>query len=160
MPTRKPKPKATEPDIQLLITSKCASISGRGEIRYSIGVNENKEVFVKLVSSSGGGQINNAWFPFADVLKQLEKYSEGGSFTSTTIFSPIFTNVSSNMAGFTLAVALKEKLVLPQAGNRRKFVHNSPAAFLARVDKLIAAKASKKSPRRKTKAATQSRVSA
>jgi hypothetical protein len=154
MPSSKNKPKSTEPDIQLLITSKCASISGRGEIRYSIGVNENKEVFVKLVSSSGGGQINNAWFPFADILKQLEKYSEGGSFTSTTIFSPIFTNVSSNMAGFTLAVALKEKLVLPQEGKRRKFVYNNPTAFLAKVDKLIAAKASKKSPRRKTNAAT------
>jgi hypothetical protein len=52
-------------------------------------------------------------------------------------------------------VALKEKLVMPQAGNRRKYIHNSPAAFLAKVDKLIAAKAIKKSPRRKTKAATR-----
>jgi hypothetical protein len=113
---------------------------------------KNKEVFVKLVSSSGGGQINNAWFPFADVLKQLEKYSEGGSFTSTTIFSPIFTNVSSNMAGFTLAMALKEKLVIPKQGMQRKFIYDSPAAFLAKVEKLIATKAIKKSPRRKTKA--------
>ena len=37
MPTRKPKSKDTEPPIQLLITSKCASING-GEIRYSIGI--------------------------------------------------------------------------------------------------------------------------
>jgi hypothetical protein len=49
-------------------------------------------------------------------------------------------------------VALKEKLVLPQEGKQRKFVHNSPAAFLAKVDKLMAAKSIKKPPRRKTKA--------
>ena len=67
-------------------------------------------------------------------------------------FNPIFTDVSSNNCGFTLAVALKEKLVIPQEGKRRKFVYNSPAAFLAKVEKLIAAKASKPPSRRKTKA--------
>jgi hypothetical protein len=152
MATRKQK---TEPDIQLLTTAKCPSISGRGEVRYSIGILDD-DIYIKLVSSSGGGQINNAWFHFADVLKQLEKYSEGGSFTSTTIFSPIFTNVSSNNCGFTLAVALKEKLVLPKQGMQRKFIYDSPAAFLAKVEKLTAAKASKPSSRRKTKAVNQS----
>jgi hypothetical protein len=150
MTTRKSKPTETKPDIQLLSTTKCASISGRGEVRYSIGV-LGDVIHVKLVGSSGGGQINNAWIPFADILELLENYSEGGSFTST-IFNPIFTNVSSNNCGFTLAVALKEKLVLPQAGNQRKYVHNSPAAFLAKVDKLMVAKASKPSARRKAKA--------
>jgi hypothetical protein len=150
MTTRKPKPTNTKLNVQLLATTKCPSISGRGEVRYSIGV-LGDVIHVKLVGSSGGGQINNAWIPVADILKLLENFSGGGSFTSS-IFNPIFAGVSSNNCGFTLAVALKEKLVLPQAGNRRKFVHNSPAAFLARVDKLTAAKASKQSSRRKTKA--------
>ena len=151
MPTRKPKPKDNGPDIQLLTTAKCPSISGRGEVRYSIGVNASKEIFTKLVGSSGGGQINNSWIPFADILKLLESHRGGDAFTST-IFKPIFANVSSNNCGFTLAVALKEKLVLPQEGKRRKFVQNSPAAFLAKVDKLIAAKESKPVAKRKTKA--------
>jgi hypothetical protein len=150
MPTRKHKD--TEPVIQLLSTAKCTSISGRGEVRYSIGV-LGDDIYIKLVGSSGGGQINNTWIPLADILKLLDNQADGGSFTSA-IFNPIFTNVSSNNCGFTLAVALKEKLVILQSGSRRKFVHNSPAAFLAKVDKLIAAKASKKSPRRKTNAAT------
>jgi hypothetical protein len=158
MTTRKSKPTETKPDIQLLSTTKCASISGRGEVRYSIGVLDD-DIHIKLVGSSGGGQINNAWIPFADILELLDNRADGDSFTSS-VFAPIFPNVSSNNCGFTLAVALKEKLVLPQAGNRRKFVHNSPAAFLAKVDKLTAAKASKPSSGRKTKAATQSRVSA
>ena len=150
MATRKPKPKNTEPDVQLLSTAKCTSISGRGEVRYSIGV-LGDDIHIKLVGSSGGGQINNAWIPFEDILKLLESHSDGDSFTSA-IFNPIFTNVSSNNCGFTLAVCHSLKLVLPQAGNRRKFVHNSPAAFLAKVDKLIAAKASKPATKRKTKA--------
>jgi len=155
MVTRKPKPKDKKPDVQLLATTKCSSISGAGtEIRYSIGVLDD-DIYIKLVGSSGGGQINNSWIPFVDILKLLDNQAGGTSFTSS-VFAPIFPNVSSNNCGFTLAVALKEKLVLPKQGTRRKFVHNSPAAFLARVDKLIAAKASKKSPRRKTKAATQS----
>jgi hypothetical protein len=158
MPTRKPKPTDIKPDVQLLTTTKCPSISGRGEVRYSIGVLDD-DIYIKLVGSSGGGQINNAWIPLADILELLENRADGESFTST-IFNPIFTNVSSNNCGFTLAVALKEKLVLPQTGNRRKFTCNSPVAFLSKVDKLMAAKASKPSPRRKTKAATQSRVSA
>ena len=152
MPTRKPKPTDIKPAVQLPNTTKCPSISGRGEVRYSIGVLDD-DIYIKLVSSSGGGQINNSWIPFADILELLENQADGESFTSA-IFNPIFTNVSSNNCGFTLAVALKEKLVLPQAGNRRKFVHNSPAAFLAKVDKLTAAKASKSSSRRKTKATT------
>jgi hypothetical protein len=150
MATRKPKLKDTDPDIQLLTTAKCPSISGRGEVRYSIGMLDD-EIQVKLVGSSGGGQINNSWIPYVDIQKLIENYSGGGSFTSN-IFDPIFSNVSSNNCGFTLAVALKEKLVLPQEGKRRKFVHNSPAAFLAKVEKLMAAKASKKSPQRKAKA--------
>ena len=152
MTTRKPKPTDTKPDIQLLATTKCTSISGRGEVRYSIGI-LNDDIHIKLVGSSGGGQINNSWIPFADIQKLLENRADGEPFTST-IFNPIFAGVSSNNCGFTLAVALKEKLVIPKVGNRRKFTYNSPAAFLAKVDKLTAAKASKSSSRRKTKATT------
>jgi hypothetical protein len=157
MPTRKPKLTDIEPDIQLLATTKCTSISGRSEVRYSIGV-LGDVIHVKLVGSSGGAQINNSWIPYVDIQKLLENYSGGGSFNSS-VFDPIFSNVSSNNCGFTLAVALKEKLVLPQEGKRRKFVHNSPAAFLAKVDKLTAAKATKPATKRKTKAAAKSRVS-
>ena len=149
MATRKPKP--TEPEIQLLTTAKCPSISGRGEVRYSIGVNDSKEIVIKLVGSSGGGQINNSWIPFADILELLESHSGGDAFTSG-IYHSLFENQSSNNAGFMLAVTLKEKLVTPQEGKRRKYVYNSPAAFLAKVDKLTAAKASKPPSRRKTKA--------
>ena len=155
MATRKQKPKDTEPDVQLLTTAKCASISGRGEIRYSIG-NLDDDIYVKLVGSSGGGQINNSWIPFADILKLLDSYSEGGTFNSG-VFAPIFPNVSSNNCGFTLALALKEKLVILQSGSRRKYIYNNPAAFLAKVDKLMAAKSAskaiKKSTKRKIKAA-------
>ena len=150
MATRKSKD--TEPPIQLLITSKCASISGRGEIRYSIG-NLNDDIYIKIVSSSGGGQINNSWIPFAEILKLLESHSGGSSFSSA-VFDPIYSDRSRNNRGFTLAVALKENLVVPQEGKQRKFIYNSPASFLAKVEKLKAAKASKPSSRRKTKATT------
>jgi hypothetical protein len=150
MATRKPKPTDAKPDVKLLSTAKCTSISGRGEVRYSIGV-LGDDIHIKLVGSGGGGQINNAWIPFADILELLDNQAGAGSFTSA-IFNPIFTNVSSNNCGFTLAVVLKEKLVLPKQGTRRKYIYNSPAAFLAKVDKLIAAKASKPASRRKTKA--------
>jgi hypothetical protein len=150
----KTKPKETDSSIQLLIATKCSSISGRSEIRYGIGVNHNKEIVVMLINSSGGGQINNAPIAFADILKLLENYSGGGSFTSR-VFEPLFPDVSSNNCGFTMAVALKEKLVKPQEG-KRKFTYNNPTVFLAKVDKLIAAKASMPSSRRKTKATAQS----
>ena len=153
MATRKSKPKNAEPDIQLLTASKCPSISGRGEVRYSIGIFNDADIYIRLVSSSGGGQINNSWIPFADILKLLESHAGGDSFSSS-IFDPIFSDVSSNNCGFTLAIALKEKLVVPQEGKRRKFVYNSPAAFLAKVEKLIAAKASKPSSGRKAKTST------
>jgi hypothetical protein len=150
MTTRTSKSKDTEPPIQLLSTAKCTSISGRGEVRYSIGVLDD-DIYIKLVGSSGGGQINNTWIPFTDILKLLENQAGGISFTSS-VFAPIFPNVSSNNCGFTLAVALKEKLVILQSGSRRKYIYNSPAAFLAKVEKLMVAKAIKKSPRRKAKA--------
>jgi hypothetical protein len=148
MATSKQKP---EPEIQLLTSAKCPSISGRGgEIRYSIGILDG-DVHVKLIGSSGGGQINNSWIPFADILILLESHSGGDAFNSR-IFQPLFENRSSNNCGFTLALLNKEKLVLPQEGKRRKFVYNSPATFLAKVEKLIAAKASKPVAKRKTKA--------
>jgi len=153
MATSKPKPKDIQPDVQILTTAKCPSISGRGEVRYSIGILGDTDIHIKLVSSSGGGQINNSWIPFADILKLLESHAGGDSFSSS-IFDPIFSDVSSNNCGFTLAIALKEKLVVPQEGKRRKFVYNSPAAFLAKVEKLIAAKSSKPTTGRKAKATT------
>ncbi len=126
MATRKPKSKDSEPDVQILTTTKCPAISGRG-----------------------GGQINNSWIPFADILKLLESHSDGSSFSSAVVFNPIYYNQSRNNRGFTLAVALKEKLVVPQEGKRRKYMYNSPTAFLAKVDKLKAAK--KPTSRRKAK---------
>ncbi len=147
MATRKPK--GTEPDIQLLTTSKCPSISGRSQITSSIGFDGEGAVQIKLVNNSGGGQFSNASIPLADILKLLEDVPDGVSFTSG-IFKTLFENQSSNNnAGFLLAVVLKEKLVVPQEGKRRKFVYNSPTAFLAKVEKLKAAK--KSTPRRKAK---------
>lgn len=152
-PKTKSKTKTNQPDVRLLTTAKCPSISGRGEVRYSIGILGDTDIQIKIVSSSGGGQINNSWKPFADILKPLEDYSGDGSFTSS-IFNSIFTDVSSNNCGFTLAVALKEKLVVLQEGKRRKYVFNSTDEFLAKVDKLKAAKSSKSSTGRKNKAST------
>ncbi len=154
MTTRKPKPQDTEPDVQILITAKCPSISGRSEIRYSIGILGDTEIYIKLVSSDGGGQIDRSWIPFADVLKLLESHS-GGSAFSSALFDPIYSDCSRNNRGFTLAVALKEKLVMPEEGKHRKYVYNSPNAFLAKVEKLVAAKSSKPSSTRKTKATTK-----
>ena len=69
MATQKTKTQATDTDVQLLTTAKCPSLSGRSEIRYSIGVAPSGDIQLKIVGSSGGGQINHAWFRFADVLK-------------------------------------------------------------------------------------------
>ena len=145
MATQKP-----EPNIQLLSTTKCPSISGRSQVTSAIGIDDNGEIHVRLVNNSGGGQFSNAWIPFTDILKLLESHSGGDAFTSG-IFRPLFENLGSNNAGFLLAVALKEKLVEPQEGKRRKYIHGSADAFIAKVEKLIAAKSSKTSPRRKAK---------
>ena len=126
MATRKSKPKANEPDVQLLSTSKYPSISGRSQITSSIGIDGNGEIYIKLVGSSGGGQINNSWIPYVDIQKLLENYSGGGSFSSS-VFDPISSpNLSRNNCGFTLAVALKEKLVKPQEGKRTKIYIQLP----------------------------------
>ncbi len=152
MATSKSKPKNAEPDIQLLTTAKCPSISGRSQITSSIGFDGEGEIHIKLVNNSGGGQFSNAWIPFADILKLLERYSGGDAFTGG-VFRPLFENQGSNNAGFLLAVALKEKLVEPQEGKRRKYIHGSADAFIAKVDKLKASKkpaaSSKKPPRRR-----------
>jgi hypothetical protein len=152
MATREPKTTETESSIQLLSTTKCSSLNGNSEIRYSIGIDDKQEIWLKVISSSGGGQIHPAWFRFADIQKQLEKHAGGDGFTST-ILTPVFSDVSANMAPFTMAVALHEKLVMLQEGKRRKYVHRSADAFLAKVEKLKASKSVKKAPRRKAKTA-------
>ena len=97
-------------------TGKCKSLSGKSTIGYAVGHNDEKELFIKVVTNDGGGFFSKNWVAFMDIINQLEVCPE--SITSLAL-SVLYQSKSANSPGFLLATLVSEGLVEPSKTKRR-----------------------------------------
>ena len=112
--TNKPEMK---PEVRVLKTATCPSLSGKSKLTYQIGAQENdqgvctpkSEVQFRIHANSGKGFFSDNWVPVTALMQLLDKTKQ---ITSFSIF-PLIRGKSVNTAGFILAAARQEGLVRP-----------------------------------------------
>ena len=142
--TKKTEPET--PSIEIINTAKCKTLSGKSTLTYHIGRNDQTDIFMRIYSNTNEGFFSNEWIPLNDILAILEKQGES-SFTSF-ILQPLFKGQSVNTPAFLVAALLNEKVLRYEKNKVRKYVFDSSAAFLSKIDKLKPVKTSKKSTKK------------
>ena len=61
------------PEMRVLKTATCKTLSGKSTLTYQIGVTPDKQIHLHIAKNSGGGFFSDEWISFDAVLDELEK---------------------------------------------------------------------------------------
>lgn len=122
------------PVIRILKIGNCPTLSGKGQLRYHIGLEGKSDIFFRMTSNSGGGYFNPDWVPLKAMLDALEKAPK--PVTSFSL-SPLFRGRSINTQSFIFSALKQEGLVATDPENVRAYVAVSPDGFMSEMTKLI-----------------------
>lgn len=125
----------TAPQLRVLKTAPCPTLSGKGTLTYHIGCTPDSEVHFRVASNSGGGYFSPEWVSLKSILEALENGPK--PLTSFALW-PLFKGKSVNTPGFLFAALKNEGLVQSDAENPRVYVVMPPDGFISEVAKLIA----------------------
>jgi hypothetical protein len=144
------KEKQEELSIDILITAKCDTVTGNSTLTYHFGMNPSGELHARVFSNTNGGMFSKEWIAWNDILDVLEKQGTEVSFSSI-LFVDLYEGQSVNTPAFLIAALINEKVLRYEEGKIRKYVYNSPAALLAKIDKASTGKVTKKTARKPSK---------
>jgi hypothetical protein len=127
------------PDMKVLKTSTCKTLSGKSTLTYQIGVAPDSVVHLRISKNTGAGFFSDEWIAIEDIHRTLEKRPEGSPVLSHFI-TPLLKGKSVNTSAFLLAALSHLRLVTPVKGKKRH--HELPGAedFTASVRKLSSGK--------------------
>ena len=116
----------TEPAIQIsylrVLDERTPTLSGSSDLRYAVLANtERTQVFLTILSNSGGGNFNKEIVAFVDIENVLADLPTDSFFGSNALRGAI-TGRSSNNAGFFCAALVHAGLLAPAAGVKHKLV--------------------------------------
>ena len=147
------------PDMRILKTSTCKTISAKSTLTYQIGT-DNDEIHVRITKNTGGGFFSDEWISMDDIRSVLDEHPAGTPVTSF-LLQPLFQGKSVNTPAFLLAALANEKLLVPIKGKKRS--HEPAEDFAAIVDRMTssstAAKKKVATKRTTKKAVTKKTVS-
>ena len=125
--------KKEEPDIQILQTTKCHTVSNKSTITYHVGMDDKDKLFIRIHSNTGGGYFSKEWISLDHITSILQDVT-GEHITSINLI-PLFKGKSVNTPGYLLAVLLKEGLLAPIEDKKRKYQFTGTDKFMAKVSK-------------------------
>jgi hypothetical protein len=137
------------PDMRVLKTASCKTITGKSTLTYQIGVTPDSVVHLRISKNTGAGFFSDEWISVEDIHRTLEKRPEGSPVLSHFI-TPLLKGKSSNTSGFILAALSHLRLVTPVKGKKRHHELPGPEDFTASVRKLSSSSAPTKRPTKKT----------
>jgi len=137
--TEQEKPVAT-PDIRLLKSDNCPSLSGKSTLTYHVGASPESVVSIRIFANSGGGFFIRDWIEFKTLQKVLEKRTGANPVTSSA-FGELFPGKSVNTTGFLLAVLKHIELVKPLPDKPRCYEFVDPSKWLAEIEVLMTSSA-------------------
>mgnify|MGYP001823406403 CR=1 FL=1 len=154
-PATKEIPNNPENPVQVLKEATCPSSSGKTNLTYQIGADEDASIHFQITANSGNGFFSAEWIALYNIQAAIETWPDGQPITSMT-FHKLFRGKSANNPGFLLAVLVAEGLLEPVPDKKRVFQACDPAAFVARVqgEEGVTPAKSKARPRAKAKAST------
>ena len=127
----------SEPEIRILKSTTCPSLSGKSTLTYHVGCDADKAIYLRIFTNTGKGMFAKDWRALATLGKLLAKIPPDELITSGSLL-PVTKGKSINTAGFLLAALKNEGLVQDAPDNRRGYVRNEPGEFLAGIQALIA----------------------
>ena len=146
-----------KPDMKVLKTTTCKTLSGKSTLTYQIGCLPDSAVHLRITKNSGGGFFSDEWIAVDDVLRLL-KDLPGNSPIMSHFISPLLTGKSVNTSAFILAALTHLKLIQPLPKKQRLHELSDPKPFLDTVEKLMSSstvKTVKKTSRKATSASTK-----
>jgi len=126
----------TQHMIHIIKEASCSSSSGKSELTYQIGHDEQEQIHFRIFRSSGKGYFSSAWQPLKSILFLLEECQY--PITGWTL-QPLYSGLSINTSYFLLA-ALKNEGLVEQW--KRTYNLTDIEAFKAGMKQLIAEKKS------------------
>ena len=111
------QPPSADPDasIRLLKNDSCPSLTARSTLGYQLGLKDESELYLRLVSNTGSGFFSKEWVA-CSVIEQL---IAGSAELTSTSFKAIFPNKSVNTGGFVMAVIKALGLIQTNPQNSR-----------------------------------------
>ena len=128
------KPLDHVPISRILKVGNCTNLSCKSNLTYHIGINPDKEIFIRVASNDGGGYFSPEWVSFLAIQEAMSNWKY--PLTSTAI-SRLFQGKSANSPGFLFAALYAEGLVERDIDNPRVYVTADPSAFIAEVNQLM-----------------------
>lgn len=101
--------------IRVLKSDSCPSLTARSTLGYQLGLKDESELYLRLVSNTGSGFFSKEWVA-CSVIESL--ITASAELTSTS-FKAIFPNKSVNTGGFVMAVIKALGLIQPNPQNSR-----------------------------------------
>jgi hypothetical protein len=123
----------TAPQVRVLKSAQCKSLSGRSTLTYEVGTDGGGEIHLRSRSNSGSGCFGRDWVPLRELQRELAKAP--GPVTSGTL-SKAFAGRSQNTSGFVAAALLGEGLLEPLA-NARGYAPTDGVGFMSEVRRLL-----------------------
>ena len=150
------------PDMRVLKTATCKTLSGKSTLTYQIGCTPDAEIHLRITKNSGGGFFSDEWVKYEDIQAVLKERAKDSPIMSHFI-SPLLKGKSSNTSGFIMAVLSHLKLIRPLPKKKRLHELLDAKPFLDQMEKLTASVSSKKAPSKKatvkTRATTKRKTS-
>jgi len=130
---------AEEPDISVLRSGVCPSLSGKSELSFEWGRTESKEVRLRIVGNSGKGSFRQDWVDVGSIRAALNRSPRDETITSDCLLA-LFRHASSNMPSFVFAVLLDARVVHKATRAKRRYEYAGDEAFEAFIKALLEGK--------------------
>lgn len=101
--------------IRVLKDGNCPSLTGRSTLGYQLGLKDETELYLRLISNTGSGFFSKEWIA-CSVIEQL---ITGAAELTSTSFKTLFPNKSVNTGGFVMAVIKALGLIQTNVLNSR-----------------------------------------
>ena len=101
--------------IRVLKDGNCPSLTGRSTLGYQLGLKDESDLYLRLVSNTGSGFFSKEWIA-CSVIEQL---ITGAAELTSTSFKTLFPNKSVNTGGFVMAVVKALGLIQTNVLNSR-----------------------------------------
>jgi hypothetical protein len=137
------------PDMRILKTATCKTLSGKSTLTYQIGCLPDSSIHLRITKNSGGGFFSDEWVKYEDIQAVLKERSKDSPIMSHFI-SPLLKGKSSNTSGFIMSVLSHLKLIRPLPKKKRLHELLDPQSFLDTAEKLMSSDVKPKVTAKKT----------
>ncbi|MBJ2259633.1 hypothetical protein [Pseudomonas psychrophila] len=101
--------------IRALKDGNCPSLTGRSTLGYQLGLKDESELYLRLISNTGSGFFSKEWI----ACSEIEQLITGAAELTSTSFKTLFPNKSVNTGGFVMAVIKAQGLIQSNVLNSR-----------------------------------------